>query len=381
MIRLWFVLLAVTTTPYIARAADEVVLPTEAEFSISRVLERLARKVEPDLVGKPDRLPQYVEFFRAELGNDNRLFAFNMTAKVEMDQRVELNGYAEFPETREALVRFLTILGFTVEDRMESLPAPALGKRIFGFVKAPHSVCYDHPSGRLRPENTCLLGEPLYVLREENGHLLVHSSEGYLGYIHSDDVLRVDARAFTNYLSGKRVRVTSDQHIVGKMIPAGASLKLVSNGKDTVSVELPTGEQVKLPAASCELQHDSSAEIDKIVAAGRQRLGTHYLWGGKTSQGIDCSGLVQFAFAAAGVHLPRDANQQIYVGQLCATRWHRAGLRRGDTLYFLGQDGKVRHTAIYLGNNHFLQAVIPVVRISSFNPADPDYDARRDASF
>jgi cell wall-associated NlpC family hydrolase len=79
--------------------------------------------------------------------------------------------------------------------------------------------------------------------------------------------------------------------------------------------------------------------------------------------------------------LPRDAYQQFYVGRLSATRWHTASLRRGDTLYFLGPDGKIRHTALYLGDNHYLQAVEPVVRISSFNPEDPDYDAKRHEHF
>ena len=134
---------------------------------------------------------------------------------------------------------------------------------------------------------------------------------------------------------------------------------------------------MELNAAACEMPSESVAEIDKIIASGRQLLGTPYLWGGKTSEGIDCSGLVQFSFAAAGVHLPRDSYQQFYFGRLTATRWHMAGLRRGDTLYFLGEEGKIRHTALYLGDDRYLQAVLPVVRISSFNPAHPEYDARR----
>ena len=210
MVRCLSLLIMVVASPNFARG-DEVVLPTEADFSASRVLERLARRIEPDLAGKPERLPQYLDFFRSELGNDSRLFAFNVTAKPADHDRVELRGYVEFPETRAALARYLGILGFHVEDRMESLPAAGLGKEIFGLLKAPHSVCYDRPSGRQRPENDCLVGEPLYLLREENGHLLAHSSEGYLGYLRSEDVLRVDAAEFASYLAGPRVRIKSNQ--------------------------------------------------------------------------------------------------------------------------------------------------------------------------
>jgi cell wall-associated NlpC family hydrolase len=81
------------------------------------------------------------------------------------------------------------------------------------------------------------------------------------------------------------------------------------------------------------------------------------------------------------LYLPRDAYQQFYVGQLSATRWHRAGLRRGDTLYFLARDGKIRHTALYIGDGKFMQAVMPHAKISSFNKNDPEYDAVHDASF
>jgi cell wall-associated NlpC family hydrolase len=380
MIRFWLVLTLALASRYVA-FGDDVDLPTAEEFSVPRVVERLARRVEPELAGKPERLPHYVDFFRSELANDSRLCAFHVTAKSLDGNHVVLLGYTEFPETRSALVKFLKVLRFKVDDQMESLPAAGLGKEIFGLLQAPHSICFDQPTGRQRPENDCLIGEPLYLLRDEHGHLLVHSGEGYLGYIRSKDVLRVDATGFAEYLAGKRVRIKSDQKVGELTIPAGASLKWNSGDDQTVTVELPSGQHAHLQAASCEMHRDMAADIEKIVAKGKQALGTRYLWGGKTSEGIDCSGLVQSSYLAAGVHLPRDAYQQFYVGQLSATRWHTAGLRRGDTLYFLGDEGKIRHTGIYLGDNHYMQAVMPVARINSFNPKDKDYDAKRHAAF
>src|SRR3954468_3370029 len=115
MFRFWFALVVVLGTHYVA-FGEELNLPTAEEFSVPKVVERLARRVEPDLAGKRERLTHYVEFFRGELANDSRLCAFHVTATVVDGKHVELVGYTEFPETREALAKYLKVLGFTVDD-------------------------------------------------------------------------------------------------------------------------------------------------------------------------------------------------------------------------------------------------------------------------
>lgn len=345
-------------------------------------MTNVARKIEPNLNGKPERLPQYINFFSRELGNDNRLCAFYVSAEVIDGKRIRLLGHVEFPETKKSLVNILEALGFSVEDQLETLPAESLGNRIFGLVTSPHSYMFDRPSGRRKQENDCLLGEPLLLLREQDGHLLAHSREGYLGYISSSDVLRADAAAYEKYLSGPRVLVTKNQVEKSAVtISAGTRLKWIGIDSGNVTVELPGGRKIALPAAECHVCAVPDETIDTIIQAAQQLLGTQYFWGGRTSEGIDCSGLVQMSYAAAGLHLPRDAYQQFYMGQLTATRWHRAGLRKGDTLYFLAPDGKIRHTGIYLGDGQYLQAVMPKARISSLNPGDPNYDPGHSAGF
>jgi cell wall-associated NlpC family hydrolase len=56
-------------------------------------------------------------------------------------------------------------------------------------------------------------------------------------------------------------------------------------------------------------------------------------------------------------------------------------MRRGDTLYFLGPEGRIRHTGIYLGDGQYIHAASPVVAVNSLDPADANYDARRHAAF
>ena len=347
-----------------------------------QVLKRLARKIEPDLKGVPDRLPQYVDFFRREVGNDPRLVAFDVQATAQSNGKVRLTGFVEFPETRTALAEFLGHLGFEVDNQLETLPVANLGDRQLGFLKTTHAMSYDRPRGRRGAVTDCLFAEPLYLLREDGDQMLVHGGEGYLGYIPADQIHRVTDGEFAEYLDGPSVRMIADYKVSGELtIPAGARLKAVRVEDSSALAKLPTGEQIEIPAPRFTFHDPAVAHIDALIKNAEQLIGTKYVWGGRGKNGVDCSGLVQIAYATAGWHLPRDANQQVYLGRLTATRSHTASMRRGDTMYFLGDDGKIRHTAIYLGDGRYLNAEVPVVKIGSINPAHKEYDERRHKSF
>jgi len=95
-----------------------------------------------------------------------------------------------------------------------------------------------------------------------------------------------------------------------------------------------------------------------IVAVAERFLGVPYLWGGKTSLGLDCSGLVQVALTACGIPCPRDSDmQERALGILQATAADLDKLRRGDLLFWRGHVAIVRDAATLIHANAFHMAV------------------------
>ena len=99
--------------------------------------------------------------------------------------------------------------------------------------------------------------------------------------------------------------------------------------------------------------------VDDFVAVAEQFAGTPYLWGGKSSLGIDCSGLVQVALNAAGIGCPRDSDmQQDGLGRALDAAESRK-LRRGDLMFWNGHVAIARDAdTIVHANAHHMATVI-----------------------
>ncbi len=130
---------------------------------------------------------------------------------------------------------------------------------------------------------------------------------------------------------------------------------------DVESAEEVT-EQAQASVAAVSDAVSDASQIEAVIARAQSMIGTPYVWGGGdangpttgvdggTVAGFDCSGLVLYAFAAAGVALPHYTGYQYQRG----TQVPASEAQRGDLLFW-GPGGN-QHVAIYLGDGTMIEA-------------------------
>jgi cell wall-associated NlpC family hydrolase len=112
----------------------------------------------------------------------------------------------------------------------------------------------------------------------------------------------------------------------------------------------------------------SRAELVAFLRAAESRLGLPYVWGGDGPKVFDCSGLVQWSLAQAGVVMPRVAADQARTGPQVPL----SQLQPGDLLFYHTDPtapSYISHVAIYLGHGEMIQAPEPGLDVEIV-PAD-----------
>jgi peptidoglycan DL-endopeptidase CwlO len=154
---------------------------------------------------------------------------------------------------------------------------------------------------------------------------------------------------------------------IKKLLPRNAAVaSLVAESASSGLAE--TGGAAGIAGAAADGPGLTNAEVVAFLEAAVSRLGMPYVWGGDGPTVFDCSGLVQWSFARAGVVMPRVAAEQALAGPKVPL----SELEPGDLLFYHTDPTApdyISHVAIYLGGGKMLQAPMPGLDVEIV-PAD-----------
>lgn len=180
-------------------------------------------------------------------------------------------------------------------------------------------------------------GELVDVYEQKDGMAWVQNlADGYVGYVSS------------SALTAKIQKPTHRVHTLSAFVYPAATMKSVP------LLQLSMGGYVRVTGAAENkylpisfgdqtgfIYEQALQQVDQVetdfVAVAEKLIGVPYLWGGRTSHGIDCSGLVQLALSICGINVPKDTDQQ----EPFFKDWRTAdtNFQRGNLVYFKGHVG------------------------------------------
>lgn len=212
------------------------------------------------------------------------------------------------------------------------------------------------------------LGDIL-TLKGEKGDwydITVDLQGGYMGYVEKSCV--VAGEQVKNYLAKrtKDLLITAprtnikdnpgDNSVVLIEAYAGTKLALLSKTDKGYEILLPDGRNgwVNLADAVPDLPESfpKAGLREKIIETAKKYSGIPYLWGGNTTAGFDCSGLVYSIYRQNGIIIERDCRPQCKTGLIV----DREKLLPGDGVYFTTYRPGASHAGIYIGDGKFIHS-------------------------
>ena len=202
---------------------------------------------------------------------------------------------------------------------------------------------------------------PKYIYTAHYGHVYttptIHNPSAICDLVGGDILRVVEKKKGSASPSGKHGKW------VEVLLPSGRTGWVLK--KDV----RPLSERIDIRMGDSAEGLVSVEKMEDVIRQAYSLLGVPYLWGGMSSKGVDCSGLVRICFLMNDILLPRNATQQIK----CGKEVNIKDIQRGDLIFFGNTEtGAITHVGIYLGNGEFIHAS-HLVRVNSLIPGAENY--------
>lgn len=214
-------------------------------------------------------------------------------------------------------------------------------------VKVPCAPLLARPEADAPMDTQLLFGEVFRVYEEKGGFAWGQAAQDdYVGYVDAKALAPKTARP-THVVAALRTYLYPQPDLKSRpAIPLGLNCKLRVTGARGDYSEIEGGGWIFT-------QHLApiDAHVRDFVSVAEEHLGVPYLWGGRESTGLDCSGLVQASLERAGISSLRDTDmQQATLGERLPEPIDFTTLKRGDLVFWKG------HVAIMVDAERIIHA-------------------------
>ncbi|WP_430816536.1 NlpC/P60 family protein [Carboxylicivirga sp. RSCT41] len=198
-----------------------------------------------------------------------------------------------------------------------------------------------------------LFGETFDIIeKQENWCKIRAHHDQYEGWINSRLVVSLMDKEVENWINAEKwvvpapfIRVVSEPDKTTHLLSGGSTIYF--NEADRNSFRIGNKEYY------LSGNFNASKPGGTIADSATAFINAPYLWGGRSFFGIDCSGLTQNVYKIAGFQLPRDASQQVELGDI-VNFVEEAVL--GDLAFFDNEEGKITHVGLCLGKGEIIHA-------------------------